>query len=87
MGSILGIGLGTGLRFTGGALFATLLSAFLSLLKAIGLALDGDDLGVMDEAIDQGDDTGGAGEDLVPFGERFIGRDQCGFFFVSTHLR
>jgi hypothetical protein len=49
-----------------------LLAAFLGLLEAVGLALDSDDLGVVDEAVDQGDDAGGIGEDLAPFGEGAI---------------
>ena len=37
------------------ALGAAYLLAFLGLLAAIGIAVDGDDLGVVDEAVDQGD--------------------------------
>src|SRR5271163_5198183 len=40
------------------------------LLEAVGFALDCDDLGVMDEATDQGGDAGRGGEDLAPCGER-----------------
>ncbi len=53
-------------------------------LEAVGLALDGDDFGVVDEAIDQGDDAGGVGEDLVPFGERFVGRNDRGLLLVAA---
>ena len=47
--------------------------AFLGLLEAVGVALDRDDLGVVEQAIDEGDDAGGAGEDLAPFGEGAVG--------------
>src|SRR4051812_26011006 len=58
------------------ALAGALLGAFARLLEAVGIPLDGDDLGVVDEAIDQGDDAGGVGENLAPFGERAVGGDQ-----------
>lgn len=51
----------------GGALFG--------FLEAVGLALDGDDFGLVQEAIDEGDDAGGVGEDLVPLGEGAVGGD------------
>ena len=43
--------------------------SFAGFLEAVGLAFDGQDLGIVDEAIDQGDDAGGVGEDLTPLGE------------------
>ena len=51
------------------ALGVALLLAFLGFLAAPGLAVDGDDLGVVDEAVDQGDDAGGVGEGFAPLGE------------------
>ena len=57
------------------ALGAACLLAFLGLLAAPGIAVDGDDLGVVDEAVDQGDDAGGVGEGLAPLGERSVGGD------------
>ena len=51
------------------ALCAALLLALFGLLAAVGIAVDGDDLGVVDEAVDQGDDAGGVGEGLAPLGE------------------
>ena len=51
-----------------GARLEALLAAFFGLLEAVGLALEGDDLGVADEAVDQGDHAGGVGEDLAPLG-------------------
>ena len=60
------------------ALGAAYLLAFRGLLAAPGIAVDGDDLGVVDEAIDQGDDAGGVGEGLAPLGERSVGGDDSG---------
>jgi hypothetical protein len=54
------------------------------LLEAVGLAVDRDDLGVMDEAIDQGGDAGRGGEDLAPFGERAIGRHQGALVLIAA---
>ena len=67
-----------------GALAFALLGALAGFLEAIGFALDGDDLGVVDQPIDQGDDTGGVGEDLVPLAERSVGGDEDGFFLVAA---
>ena len=61
-----------------------LLGALGGLFEAIGLAVDGDDLGIVDEAVDHGDDAGGVGEDLVPVGEVAIGGDQGAFGLVSS---
>jgi hypothetical protein len=58
--------------------------ALAGFLEAIGFALDGDNLGVVDQPIDQGDDTGGVGKDLVPLAERSVGGDEDGFFLVAT---
>src|SRR5689334_902613 len=49
---------------------------FLSFLEAVAVGFDVDDLGAVDEAIDEGDDTGGVGEDLVPLGEGLVGAEQ-----------
>jgi hypothetical protein len=48
---------------------SALFGVFFCLFEAIGLAFDGDDLGMVDQAVDQRDDTGGVGKDLVPLGE------------------
>ena len=50
--------------------------AFLGFLEAVTLPFQGDDLGPMHEAVDEGDDAGGVGEDLCPFSKHFIGRKQ-----------
>ena len=39
---------------------------------------------MVDEAVDQGDDTGGIGEDLAPFGEGAVGRDEGGLGLVAA---
>jgi len=49
------------------------LGAFGCLFEAVGFAVDCDDLGVVDEAIDEGGDAGCGGEDIAPFGEWTIG--------------
>ena len=49
-----------------------MLGALLGLFESIGLTFEGDDLAIVGEAIDQGDDASGVGEDLVPFGERTV---------------
>ena len=46
-----------------GALFGS----FLGFLETVGIPFEREDLGVVDEAVDQGDDAGGVREDLVPF--------------------
>ena len=57
---------------------------FLSLLAAIGLALDGEDFGMMDQPVDQGDHATGAGEDFAPFREGFVGADQRALLLMSA---
>src|SRR5215831_5766406 len=52
--------------------------------EAVGFAVDCDDLGVVDKAIDQGGDAGRGGEDLAPFGEWAIGRDQSALVLIAT---
>jgi hypothetical protein len=59
------------------SLACALLGSFLSLLEAIEFALDGEDLGVVEQAIDQGDDAGGVWKDLAPFGEWPVVGDEC----------
>jgi hypothetical protein len=45
-------------------------------LEAVALGFDFDDLGAVDEAVDEGDDAGGVGEDLAPFGEGLVGAEE-----------
>ena len=63
---------------------SSLLGAFGCLFEAVGLAIDCDDLGMMDEAIDEGGDAGCRGEDLAPFGEWAIGRYQGALLLITA---
>jgi hypothetical protein len=54
------------------------------LFEAVGFAVDCDDLGVVDKAIDQGGDAGRGGKDLAPFGEWAIGRDQSALVLIAA---
>jgi hypothetical protein len=56
--------------FASPALLGALFGSFAGFLDAVGFAVDGDDLGVVHQAIDHGYDAGGIGEDVTPFGER-----------------
>jgi hypothetical protein len=65
-------------------LFGFLLGAFPGFFGAVGVALDGDDLGVVHQAVDHGDHAGGVGEDLTPFGKCAVGGDDGAFLLVAT---
>src|ERR1700679_3804309 len=43
------------------------------LLEPEAVALDGEDLGSVQEPVDESDDAGGVGEDLGPLGEGLVG--------------
>lgn len=45
------------------------LLSFLCFLASPGVAVDGDDFSVMDEPVDEGDETGGVWEGLAPLRE------------------
>ena len=55
----------------------------MGLLEAVGLAVDGDDLGIVHQAIDQRDDAGGVGEHLAPLGEWPVGGDDGAVFLIT----
>ena len=59
----------TGLGFGGGALFSALFGVLFGLFEAERVSFDLNDLCMMDKAVDQRNDTGGIGKDLVPLGE------------------
>ena len=61
--------------FPGSSFWARRLAALFGLLEPVGLAFEGHDFTAMDEALDEGDDAGGAGEDVVPLREGFIRGD------------
>jgi hypothetical protein len=58
------------------ALACALIGSLAGFLEAVGFAVDGEDLGVVEEAVDEGDDTGGVWEDLAPFREGSVGGDE-----------
>ena len=58
--------------------------ALLGFLESKALALDGEQLGAVHEPVDEGDHTGGVGEDVVPFTEDFVGGQNDGALEVST---
>ena len=74
------------MKFTGEGrsvlLRATLLGAggaeLLGFLEAVALGVDVDDLGPMNEPIDERDDAGGVREDFAPRGEGLVGTEQHG---------
>src|SRR3989442_1457387 len=51
---------------------------------SIALALDGEDLGVMDDAIDERGGRGGVGEDRRPLAERQVGGEHEALAFVAA---
>lgn len=51
---------------------------------APGFALEGDDLGVMHQAVDERDHAGGIGEHLGPLGEGLVGGDEGALFFMAA---
>jgi len=60
---------GDGVRVFGrgcGLALLALLDALFGLLEAIRCALEGDESGMVDQAIDQGDGAGCVGKDLAP---------------------
>jgi hypothetical protein len=54
----------------------------LGFLEAIAVGLDLDDLGAMDEPVDEGDDAGGVREDFAPLREGLVGAEQDGLVGV-----
>jgi hypothetical protein len=59
--------------------FSEVMPGAVSFLHEAGSALNlnphGSNLGLVDETVDQGDDAGGVGEDLVPLLEALVGGD------------
>jgi hypothetical protein len=50
----------------------------------VGLSVEAVDLGMMDEAVDKGDDAGCVGEHLVPFSEGTVGGDEGARLLVAA---
>src|SRR5271157_4556763 len=51
---------------------------------AVGIAFDQGDVGMMGEAVQQGGDAGGVGEDGVPFLEGLVGGQEDGIAFIAV---
>ena len=49
--------------------------AQVAVFEAVAVAFEGDDFGVVDEAVDHGGGDGGVAEDLAPAAERLVGGD------------
>ena len=73
---------GSGRRGFSASPFGACGGELLGLFETVAIGLDIDDLGAVDEAIDEGDHAGGVGEDLVPFGEGLVGAKQDGLSCV-----
>src|SRR3989304_1742485 len=80
-GGVLGWGLF--LLASGGALPGLAGGAFLGLLGAIGITLDLEDLGVVQQAVDQRRHGADIGEHLIPFGEGLVGGQEDGAALVT----
>ncbi len=51
---------------------------------AVGVALKSNDLGVMNQPVDEGDHAGGVGKHFGPLGKRSIGGDQRALVLVAA---
>ena len=67
-----------------GAVGDLLFGAGHGFFEAIGLALEHDDPTSVDQSVDEGDDAGGVGEDLVPFFEGAVGGDDGALGLIAT---
>jgi hypothetical protein len=55
-----------------------------SAFESVAVALEDDDLGAVDKAVDHGSDRDGIAEDLGPGGERLVGaHDEAGSFVAG----
>jgi hypothetical protein len=63
---------------SGAARLGLLSSALLGLLEPIALAFQGEDLGAVEQPIDDGAHATGIGKDLIPFTEQLVGRQENG---------
>ena len=57
--------------------------ALLGLFEAVAVGVDLEELGAVNEAIDESDGTSGVGEDLGPVLERFVGAHEDGLVGMS----
>ena len=65
-------------------MIGALVGSLLCFLEPVGLALDGEDFGVMDETIDEGDHASGIGKDLAPFCEWAVGGHDGALVLVTS---
>jgi hypothetical protein len=56
----------------------------LCLLLPVRLSLDANDLGVVNQSVNQGHHAGSVGEYFAPVGKRFVGREQRAFLLVAA---
>src|SRR5947209_14596432 len=66
------------------SLLLTVPGLLLGLSLSVALTFNGDDAGVMDEAVDEGDGGGGGGEDGVPLAEIEVGGEDDALVLVAT---
>src|SRR3984957_19972912 len=59
-------------------------AAEVSVFEAVAVSFQGDDVGVVDEAVDHGGGDGVVAEDLAPAAERLVGRDDEAGSFVAS---
>jgi hypothetical protein len=72
------------LQFCFFALFGAHFGAFLSFFIAVGVPVQIDNFGVVDEAIDERDNARRVREDVIPLGERLVGSDDGAFGLVAS---
>src|SRR6266404_3560866 len=71
-------------RFFTGTGFRIASGAFLGFFEAIAFPLEIQQFGFMHESIDESDDAAGIREDLGPFAERLVRRDNDGIALVAA---
>ena len=71
------------LRFCSFALFGAHFGAFLRFLIAVGLTVQVDDFGVVDEPVDERDNACRIREHVIPLGEWLVGGDDGAFGLVA----
>ena len=57
---------------------------FLCFFQSVGVGVDGDNFGVMDESVHKSDNAGGGGEDLAPLAKGFVGGQEDGLVAVAA---
>jgi hypothetical protein len=70
------------LRLLAAAVLGSGGAELLGLLEAVAVGLDVDDLGAVDESVDEGDDAGSVREDFAPLRESLVGAEEDGLVSV-----